>query len=463
MLIGVAFGLLALTLLVSGLTLRRERQTGLGLIPVAVFVFAFLYLVQPLYLIWTGRMDVFLTDWQVAKGVLLPAIMLACFTGGWRNDAVKMPRTVARSRGWNGRRLWSLGVATSVTGLALWAVFIGRAGGVRAAFGAPHGAAMPWAENTAYLYGSPWWVLSGLAMMITASCRTRLSAWQRTAMVGTAALLYGNAILLGSRTWVFATTATLFVGYALAKRRQVRLSTAFSVLGIAGVAILLVLGYRSVLHFGEKPQPPLMREAVMAATSIDDTHAAQRITGLEFVFHAAVLDTVDQTRKYHFAADWLYTYTVHLIPRIWWPEKPHGFNPPGITSEDIAAVTGLRIPGGAAPGIVANIYMQFGPLSPLFFLAFGVFAHRLYSRARGLVTPLATVAYVMLYALSLNAFGQGFGSILVPFPYSLAPVVAFHLLSANDRTPSAYRRRVAAAGLASAAAATVTSRRDLTR
>jgi hypothetical protein len=80
---------------------------------------------------------------------------------------------------------------------------------------------------------------------------------------------------------------------------------------------------------------------------------------------------------------------------------------------------------GAAAGIVADLYSRFHLLSAIFFYALGLGLRRLFMAARALSSPLTTVGYVMLYAVSLNMFAQGFGAIFVPFLFSMVPVVLF--------------------------------------
>jgi hypothetical protein len=114
------------------------------------------------------------------------------------------------------------------------------------------------------------------------------------------------------------------------------------------------------------------------------------------------------------------------------PESPVG---PGIGQADVQYVTGVRLVRGCATGIVAEMYMSFGYWSLLFFIWLGWCARRLLLRAESARTPLAMCTYTMLFSLSLNVFGQGFGTILVPLPYSMAPVVLYHWVDRH------YRRR----------------------
>ncbi len=418
--------LLALLASLAGcfFVLARRRHEGLGLPAIALMSFGFLYVVQPLFLERAGQLDLFLSDRQLAKAFLWPALALPAFLLGWTRRHSPAPS----SPPWDAKRLWCFGLFTVAMGLAVYGIFILRSGGLAGTFGQQHGQAAAWGENTAYLYLGPWWTIAGMATMYLAASRLPHQPARWFVPTGVAVMMWLNAILLSSRGLLFATTVAMAAAIAIAKGWQVTLRRAAPVALAVGLGVLAVLGFRSVLHLGEPSDVlPEAGEAFTAAMNIDPAAAIRRITGNEFVVHASVLDTVDATGKYDYGINWAWVYLVHPIPRILWPDKPYRFPTPGIDSSDVLAQTGVVIAGGAAPGIVADVYANFGLFSLVFFWLFGAGSSRLYARALTLDSPLASVAYVMLLALSLNCFAQGFGAILVPFPYAVAPMLLFTL------------------------------------
>lgn len=420
-----AFELLIFLMLGTVFYLSRRRGEGLGLPLVGAFVFAFLYVVQPVGLWLDGTLEVFLTPWQVTKGILLPALMFLCFLAGWSQGRRKSV-VASQPPSWNPERLFRFGFWTALVGLILKGVFILRSGGLLVYYGKPHLAGAAWTENTAYLYSSSWWILSGTALMILAASRFKLGRLERAPIVLFMGVMFADAVLGSSRGTFFATGSCLLVSVCLARRRQPSVTKALFALVLAGLGVVLLLGYRVVLYLGEQTAPvPRLSQALAGPLSIDETHAKLQMTGVEFVYHALAIDTVDKTQKYHLGINWIYVVTVHIIPRILWPDKPYGFETPGITWADIEEQTGIRITAGAAPGIVADIYAQFGLFSVVFFFIFGNLAGRLYEHATGLQSPLVACAYVMLHALSLNTFAQGFGALIVAFLFSLIPVALF--------------------------------------
>jgi hypothetical protein len=265
-------------------------------------------------------------------------------------------------------------------------------------------------------------------------------------------VVFAQAILTGSRGPLFSASSVIFVGFALVSKRRIPLSKAYAFMICVGVGALLMLGFRSVLYLGnDRPEAPGIVEALTMASQVRENVQSTGSTGNEFVFHGAALETVDSKHKYDFGLNWIYALTLNPVPRILWPEKPYRFETPGVHWEDIQEVTGLAVLGssvmhaedtpdsarraigggaasGAAPGIVADIYMQFGPLSALVFYLMGRYLQKLHVSAAALHSPFATCSYIMLFAISLNGFAQEIYAIFVPFAYAMAPVALFQVL-----------------------------------
>jgi hypothetical protein len=437
--IWIALLAMVFTIAVAAASLRSSRGDALGIPLVALGTFSFLYVIQPLQLLRTGAMGLFLTDWQTAKAIFVPAIMLAFFMWGWLHPGRMKPR---ESADWDPRTIWNFGFGAACIGAALYAVFLERSGGIVQSFSQAHGGAMAYNENTAYIYDGPWLMLSGSVMMLLGAQDPRRTVWRVFAPYAFFALFLLSAILTGGRGPLFAVVTTFFVGTSIALRRQVTIWQAGRMLLIAGLGVFLMLEYRNVLHLGQQtPQNTPSVDAafnnIAGASEYDMEHDT---ASQEFLFHAAVLDTVDQTGKLEYGVSWLVFFVINPIPRVLWPEK---LNPQwtGINWEDIKENTSIGIAPGAATGIVADLYSRFHLFSAVFFLVLGVGLRRLFIRARNLSSPVTVVGYVMMYAVSLNMFAQGFGAIFVPFGYSMAPVILLAWAARRSRRRAVLRQR----------------------
>ncbi len=438
----IAFCVFAIVLLGCVDLVWGRPGEGIGLPIVAILSFVYLYLEQPLELVWNHSINSLLNDKQIAEIVLMAAVMLGCFLWGWRR-ATNRSRPV-EAVAWDPAQVWNFGFVGASVGLALLIRLIISSGGFEQSFSKPHGAGVDLEGVTAYIHLSPFWMLSGESMMLLAFFRLPPRRWRQFVIASFAVILYGYSTLISGRGYMFGTTAVLLVSYAIGKRSRPTIAQTAPFWCAAGVLVLLVVGYRAVLHFGEdRPEAPGLMQALTANARIDDNNPS--ITGNEFVYAAAVLDTVDTKRQYDLGLQWIYTYTLHPIPRIWWPDKPYSFESPGITWDDIDEVTGIRIADGSAPSIVAEIYQNFGLFSILFFFLFGSITGTLYCRAQFPGNPLAAVGYVMLCALSLNVFAQGFETILVFWPYAMIPVFvySFHSRFSTRRARTTHSPRTA--------------------
>lgn len=441
----LAFLLLLVVLVGCLCSLWGRPSEGIGIPVIAIATFGFIYFCQPAYMVWSGDFDYFLTGAMAVKGLLLPAVALLCLMWGWRRGEHRLGRTLpgaTSEHGWSAGRLYISGLAAACVGTALHLMYVQRSGGFGQAYGQMHGHGFEATGFTAYIYMGQFWVQSGVAMMIVSGSKRRLTLAQQMAIVAFAGGLAVNGLLQGSRHDVFAICAIVWVGWSLASGSRPSIDRAAPALAIACLGALLMVGYRSVLYLSsDKPEAPTWAEAVTRDLASSDASIRSGNTGLEFVVHAAALETVDQTQKYDFALNWLPVYTVHLIPRILWPDKPPlrlAMVPDdqlgtGINLADVREVTGITPAQGSATGIVAEMYMSFGLVSLLFFIWLGGCARRLLFRAQHLRTPLPMCTYIMVFSLSLNVFGQGFGAILIPLPYSMLPVVLYHWVECLHR------------------------------
>ncbi len=421
-----AFCFLGVVLLCCTAAVWGRPGEGIGLPIIAILCFGYLYLWQPLSLVWEGRVDAFLDDRQAGTAVLMAGVMLSCFVWGWRKGVSGRRQKAAPVVAWKPLRLWNFGFAGASVGLVLLLAVIRGSGGFEQAFSKTHGGGISLEGVTAYIHLSPWWMLSGVAMMLTANPRLRPSRWRKLVIALYVAIFVVYAILLSARGYTFGIVAVVAVSYALGTKNRPTIARTAPVWLGAGIAALLIVGYRGVIYLGQdRPEAPSVREAITAANSVNERYAAMRLTGNEFVYGAAVLETVNDTQKYDLGLQWAYVYTLHLIPRVFWPGKPSGFDSPGISGDEITETTGIQIADGAAPGIVADLYMNFGPLAALFLFLVGLGSGKLFVSAQFPGNPLPVIAYTMLCALSLNLFAQGFASILVFYPYSLAPMLLY--------------------------------------
>jgi hypothetical protein len=435
--IWVSLTIMIATIAISCALLRNWRGDALGIPLVAIGSFAFLYVIQPLQLLMTGTNSLFLTDWQMSKALLVPALMLACFMWGWMHPGRPKLR---QSAPWDLKLMWILGFWAACLGLVLYVVFIERSGGFAASYSEAHGHAMAWEQNTAYLYFGPWLILSGAVMMFLGSERGK--RWRTLVPHAFLALFLLSGIVTGSRGPTFAGAMTYFVGLSIVRRRQVKLERAVGWLLVVGCAVVIVFAYRARLHLGSDAgatqSPSEAANSLIGTSEYDQEHD---VVAQEFIIHAAVIETVDQTGKLDYGFKWISWLVINPIPKLLWPEKAYPTGP-GITTADIKEQTSLWPAFGSAAGIVADLYTEFHLLSAVLFYCLGLGFRRLFLLARNFSSPVTTVGYIMIYGLSLNIFAQGLLTFVVPVCYSMVPVMLYSLVATGTRRKARHHQRV---------------------
>ncbi len=437
--ISISMTVLICVLILSVASLRTWRRDALGIPLVVIGTFAFIYVVQPVQLLWTGTNGLFLTDWQMSEGLLMPALMLACFMWGWLFP--KRPATTVGAA-WDWSAMWRFGFGCACLGVILYLIFVERSGGFATAYSQAHGHAMAWEGNTAYLYYGPWLILSGSSIMIFGEPKSRSRRWLTYIPYGFMMIFLAQALLGGDRGPLFSGVSVAVISYSIARRKRIELWRAVGALLVVGSGIILVFANREKIHFGghESEQVQSTAEAINGLVGTDENEQEHDSSGQEFLVHAVEIATVDQTGKLGYGVFWVELLVINPIPRLLWPEKAYPAAP-GISPADIREHTSFAIAGGSAPGIVADLYTQFHLLSTIFFFFLGFAFRRLFIEACKLTSPVATIGYVMVFAVSLNMFAQGFAAVFTPLGYSVAPVFFFSWLTRESRKRAKQRQQ----------------------
>ena len=414
----------------------RGRLHPLSLPVLAAASFAFLYVWQPALLIANRKVFYFLDEAGVAAGLAWPALSLLLLILGWTAGARRQAPHAAR--GWDADRLYASGLMLSAVGWAAFYAFLYQSGGAIAFYSSPHGAAGAWEEQTAWVYFGRYLSYPGLVLMLLGRVRGRRDPYWAAPIAIVVALNLIHAVLTGSRGTIFPLAVAVAFPPYLARRESPRLLSLVMGAGVLGLTVLLLVGYRAQLHLGERAaQVPRLAEALLATSDVPDEGIRDLTTGVEFLYHAGIIETVDAYARYNLFADLIHTLTVHPVPRLLWPSKPYYWNL-GVTADDVAERLGWRRASGAAFGLVADLYRQVGPVSVVLWWAAGFLGGRQFRRAAAGEDVETITLYCLAYGWSLHLFTQDFRSMLIPFAYVAVPALAalrFARRPADSRRP----------------------------
>ena len=423
----------AVVIMTFYLAIRRKIHT-LSILLLAGGVFMFMYVIQPIISIHDGTIYYFIDDWQIAKCELVAFIMYLFLLWGWfsgMKGPIKAKRILSEIS-WNYRRLYAIGFLMAAFGAAVFSLFVQESGGFNTFYSAPHFAKAAWHEETAYVYDALYLVYPGLVLMILGCVRSKSRAFRWFPIILFSLLMLAHSILSAARGVFFPLVASVGLAYYLGGKKMPKTRTVVIGGAIAGLAVLLLVGYRGVLHLGPSDpyRQPSFNEALLSVAGVGGNSAIKyKTTGNEFIYSASIIDTVDSLQEYNLGINYIYKITVHLIPRLFWPDKPYSWGIPEIykphspENGDFYQTFGYKVAGGSAPTIVGELYMQFGLASVLFFFLLGRFSAYLFKKLQVSDDPRVITAYVMWYAFGLHLFAQGFEAVIEPYIYTMVPTL----------------------------------------
>jgi hypothetical protein len=163
-----------------------------------------------------------------------------------------------------------------------------------------------------------------------------------------------------------------------------------------------------------------------------------RVEDNEFINNVYMIAALNKTGKYQFGTGHLSLLT-HWVPRAVWPGKPalgEGWYPPEELAADVNAVAGRSLLGGGAAATgVADSFVQYGFLAPLFWFAIAWIIGRVYVRAASTNNPRIQICYVGLLCASHWLISQSFSEAFVPATtYQVVPLIAFALFRVRRRS-----------------------------
>jgi len=263
-------------------------------------------------------------------------------------------------------------------------------------------------------------------------------------VVVVAGLMFCHSLLTGGRGPFFTTTVTVGSSILLASRKRPKFHTVLAAGVVLGLCIAALVTFRSALHLGTNAEEFKSIGYVGVLGYLDDvTNLSYDSVGHEFIYHTGTIRTVDRLGSCGWGKRYLLYLIVHPIPRILWPAKPYVFETGSVTSDDIASIMGWQVATGAAVGLVADWYREWGAFSLLAWFLLGAVFARLYETAvQPNATPLAILVYVLVISQSLYLFAQGF----LPFVESFlirglgSYLVWLAYISASDKADLARQR-----------------------
>jgi hypothetical protein len=318
-----------------------------------------LYVYFPAYLVWDGGI------WQYLDEGSLPEIqaifllgVLSILVGVWRGAG----RPVGLSTGGTvtteeqRRRLRIGGAVLGLVAVGGFLYGVMNVGGIQAAFGKSYGGG--W-DDSGYVRDMPLLSLPAL-LWLMAAYQTRRPGWIGWVLIcGVASPLLVQGILGGRRGPSFMGVVGLTVGWYLMRRQRPRLVTVLAGGAALGMALLFLVANRGEIYLGSE-----LRLEEPLTTFLGPSTSNEYLYGGALVLHAKT------HQEYYWGGLYFQLFLVRPIPKELWPTKYEDssrwlsvpnveLGNSGLPISELQSTVGWAASLGSAPGIVADLWVEF--------------------------------------------------------------------------------------------------------
>jgi len=364
------------------------------------------------------------------------ALIWGCLSCGCRvprrtADAV-MPTSLSR-------RLLVGGAFLGVIGVAAWSVGIIEVGGLREAFDQPyHGG---W-DDSGYIRDAAMLVFPAFLLVLAAGVKRQLRPIHLCLAFGFILPWMVQAFFTARRGPTFMITTIMAMGWYLYRNRRPAIVT-MAVSGLAiGYFILFLVVNRQSLYLGSD----------FDLTTDVSSMVEKPDTGNEFIYGTGSLLSAEQMGHFFWGRRYAAQLLVRPIPRAIWPTKYADFGVPELdhnagTGEGFSEALGWKGADGSAPGLVADLWLEFRwlALAAMFLIgrAYGAVWRKM--RTEG---GIWDAQYVVISALSIYLVMQTIEAVLFRTIELSLPLWLLWRRSCSSEQLVPARRQFAAAGAA---------------
>ncbi len=394
--------LLATVFVAAYLRHRDLFHPAIFLVP----LFLFIYAIMPLYLFYldpnTFAYYLPLEDAAYYQGLVI-GLSAALFMGV-SVGARKLPARASKERDagrFDGSFAYVVGVILGFLGLAAWIYGVANQGGFYGAYGRSYGGG--WAAS-GYLREAVFLGLVAVPLIYLGRSKSgmRKIDWFLVTLLIAPVLFHG---LFGARRGpTFMALVVVGGGWIYFFRKRIPLL--FGVGGgvAVGLLVLLLVVNRSAIYLGSE-------ETLTASFG----QFFERWHSNEYLYGSAVVRYADGPGGYFYGARILAHTIAHIIPRQIWPTQYDDITAffnlninlqvnSGIDNLGIYRAIGWKPPVGAAPGLIGDIWLEFGYLSPLAMFLIGSLYGRIWRLARGF--DQYKLLHILMVALSIYLVTQ---------------------------------------------------------
>lgn len=426
------------------LAYRRSRDSFHPLVITAP-MFAILYAVLPFA--YADNLPKYLSQEQIFFVQLVNFLGVTSYCAGClygSRNANKLLRNTesVRINSETRKRLIGAAIALGTTGLTAYLISIYTVGGFTAAYGQSYGGG--WSDY-GYIRDAVGLCVLAIMLLLIAFTNYPLKGTNQLLVIVVCAIFaspfLAQGFLGGRRGPTFFVASALGLGWYMMRRQRPRLSVMVASGLLFGMLLLFIVANRSSFYLGSDFQ---FERSALSQLQVEDQ---DRVVGNEFIYASGVISHRVIKDEYYWGRRYLAMIFVRPIPRQIWENKYEDMGVgemvtnAGLGTEEFQYTLGWSGQLGAAPGIIADVWVEFWWFCLPVLFAFGwAYGYVWKSTITGGVLP--TVTYIIMISLSLFLVWQTFEALIGKFLFILIP--AFIVWKwANVKSRRVYSRRYA--------------------
>jgi oligosaccharide repeat unit polymerase len=399
---------------------------------IALPMFAFLYGWMPLRLLQDDTLFGYFDPEQLCFVQLLNLAGILAFVWGcvlFRPSAqlpVKQMTCLSEIRE---RRLLMSSVLIGLLGLIAWTVTIHNVGGLTEAFSRPYSGG--W-DDSGYLRDGSLLLFPAESLAISVLVMGRRRRTALVLAVGFMLPMAFQAIFTSRRGPAFMICAIVSLSWFFYRRTRPSVLIVVGAAILCGYGILLLVVNRQQMYLGS---------SFNLNTSVG-TYVNRNDSSNEYIYGSGSILNSYYAKSYYWGHRYLAQVVIRPIPSALWPTKYEDFGVADLLKNAGNATTfsntlGWKVPPGAAPGIIADLWVEFSFGMLLCLWLIGRFAAWIWFRA---VTAggLWTAQYCILGTLSIYFVMQTMEAVI--FRFSLLSVPLWLAWSSKRQTRSIVNR-----------------------
>lgn len=354
----------------------------------------FMYAWMPLKLYNSGGLDGFFQNDQLVMVQSINVVGMLCFVLGVLSPGCRLPasRPAEAMSPKAARVLIVVALLIGLLGLAAWGTAIRNVGGIKEAFSSSYSGG--WDDNGYVRDGS---LLMFPAFLLIMSVAIRLGF--KLSYIGMMLIFIGpwavQALFTARRGPTFMIFIMVSMGWFINRRTRPSLLLTGVAGLVLGMLLLLLVSNRGNIYMGSDQQ---MTTDVSGVTEKADA-------GNEFIYGTGAILSAEQRHSFYWGRRYMAQIVVRPVPHTIWPTKYEDFGLSemlhnGGTGEGFAETLGWEGADGSAPGIIADLWLEFRWLNFPFLFLMGQAYARVWRRTHTHGGPWIA-EYIMMSALSI--------------------------------------------------------------